>query len=67
MVKPITAELAERVVLHGELLKCKDIHDFTCEYEALGNPKQSPNRSQKDSPSSSTKPGSSTCQFISFP
>ena len=35
MVKEITPELAEQVI-RGKFLHCKDIHDHTCEYEAIG-------------------------------
>lgn len=35
MVKDITPEMAEEVI-RGKFLHCKDIHDHTCEYEALG-------------------------------
>ena len=35
MVKDITPELAEQVI-KGKFLHCKDIHDHTCEYEAIG-------------------------------
>ena len=35
MVKDITPELAQAVI-DGKFLMCKDIHDHTCEYEAIG-------------------------------
>ena len=35
MVKEITPELAEQVI-KGKFLHCKDIHDHTCEFEAVG-------------------------------
>mmetsp|Transcript_16338 Transcript_16338/g.18157 ORF Transcript_16338/g.18157 Transcript_16338/m.18157 type:complete len:81 (-) Transcript_16338:4-246(-) len=34
MVKDITPELAQQVI-EGKFLHCKDIHDHTCEYEAV--------------------------------
>ena len=35
MVKDITPELAQQVI-EGKFLHWKDIHDHTCEYEAVG-------------------------------